>query len=44
MYIFYIVMIDNIFDYQDVIGQEVVDGITFNYDTTQRILVWREHE
>ena len=43
-YIFYIVMIDNIFDYQDVIGQEVVDGITFNYDTTQRILVWREHE
>ena len=43
-YIFYIVMIDNIFDYPDVIGQEVVDGITFNYDTAQRILVWREHE
>ena len=36
----YIVMVDNLVDYGEMIGEEVVDGIIFNYDTTQRILVW----
>ena len=36
----YAIMFNDIFEYEEVAGVEIVDGVVFNYDTSQRIIVY----
>ena len=36
----YAIMFNDIFEYEEVAGVEIVDGVVFNYVTSQRIIVY----